>query len=358
MFNSQQVSNILAQLATIKTKIRLNDLTIGHLIMPATHSRCKTYETVDFLWLNIVLNSIKVISIREKINFLRTLSNSKQNKNLRFFYIKIGIKNFSLNIPSIGVFSDYVKYFDKIELENLLNQALKLIKHLKINNSSFNLVSIDGKDIRNCKNFNQKSVNIVENKILTQSFLVDHEMTWIKNNLIEFIKNNFSPQDVFISDGAYHNTQIRRFFSQNGFKAILPMKNLTKTFKERINTVIDFNRFESIRATSVNKRNKHIVEENLTLVPTESKIYKEFNQWNYLIKIVSKSTCITTDKEHIKTRLFLTNLDLPRSEDTLKTLRQLITQHWQVVPRGFPSVRLSISTKIIIYEKTRILNSA
>ena len=108
------------------------------------------------------------------------------------------------------------------------------------------------------------------------------------------------------------------------------MKNLTKIFKKRMNTIFDINRQKSIQLTTYNKRNKCVIEEKITLTPTKNKFYKEFNQWNYLIEVTTKSSHIQTDKTNIKTRLFLTNLDLPFNLDTLKLLRDLIRQHWQV----------------------------
>ena len=308
----------------------MNNLTVGHLKPTASHSRAKTYNTVDFLWLNIVLCSMGIIHIREKINFLELLQSSKNKKNLICFYSNIGIKNFSLTIPSIGFFCDYVSYFNEKELETLLNESLKLIKDLNVNKSQFNLVSIDGKDIRNCKKSNKVSINVVRNKILTHSFIVDHEMTWIKNNLLEFIENNNSKTDIFTGDSIYHNTRIRRFFSQNGYKAILPMKNLTKLFKKRGNTVISLNSHKAIKSTTYNKRNKHVIEENITLTSTKTKLYSEFNYWNYIIEIITKTNHIKTDKLTIKTRRFITNLDLPHNLEGLTNLRQLITNHWQV----------------------------
>lgn len=326
----KKTKQILLKLAEIKRKIDFDCLNIGHLKSSASHSRVKTYDTLEFLWLNIVLNSLKIIHIREKINFLEVLQSSKNKKNMLIFYKFIGIKDFNTNIPSIGFFSDYVNYFDQTELENLLNQALTLIRHLKINNTEWSLISIDGKEIRNCSDSNKKSINIVRNKILTHSFLVDHEMTWIKNNLIEFIENNFTKNDVFIGDGIYHNTKIRRFFSQNGYKAILPMKTLTKLFRKRLNTVINLNHNKGKFLTTYNKRNKHVIEEQITLIPTQTKLYKELNQWKYIIKIQTNSTNIKTNKLTVKTRSFLTNLDLSNTLETLKSLRNLINQHWQV----------------------------
>ena len=160
-------------------------------------------------------------------------------------------------------------------------------------------------------------------------------MTWIKDKLTNFIEENFSKnkdKNIFIGDGAYHNTRIRRFFVQKGFLAILPIKNTTKLFEKRVNTVIEMvvNQNKHKELTSFNKRNKHVIEERVILIPTKTKIYKELSQWNYLIKIITKSTCITTDKLTIKTRLFITNVELPDEISTVKTFRDLIRQHWQV----------------------------
>ena len=335
MYNQQSIKLIFGKIVKIKEKILFNSLTIGHLNPLASHSRSKKYNTVNFLWLNIVLTSLNIIHIREKTNFLELLKNSRKNKNLKVFYNLIGIKDFNLNTPSIGFFSDYVNYFDENELEIIMNKALNLLGKLKLEKVDFNLISIDGKDIRNCRDSNKKSINIVANKILFKSFLVDHEMTWIKDKLTDFIQENFNrkkDKNIFIGDGAYHNTRIRRFFVQKGFLAILPIKNTTKLFKKRVNTVIEMvvNQSKHKELTSFNKRNKHVIEEKVILISTKTKIYKELSQWNYLIKIITKSTCIKTDKLTVKTRLFITNVKLPDEISTVKTFRDLIRQHWQV----------------------------
>ena len=333
MDNYNCVGNILNKLVIIKRKINLNSLKIGHLNPKSNLYRIKSYHTTDFLWLNIVLSSLKVISIREKINFLTLLHNSKNSKNLIRFYKFIGLDSFSTNIPSVGFFSDYVKYFDELELENLTNKALKLIAENNNFTHEFNLYSVDGKDIRNCGGTNIKSINAMCNGVLIDSFHVDSEQSWIKNNLTIFIKDNFiGNNNVFIGDGAYHNTKIRRFFSQNGFLAILPMKKLTNLFKKRLNTVQDINTIQNKHVTinHVDKRNKSVIEETVKLIPVKNKFYRELNQWTYIVEIISLTTHIKTNIINSKTRRFLTNLNLPATTQTARTIRDLIKQHWRV----------------------------
>ena len=79
-------------------------------------------------------------------------------------------------------FFDYVQYFDQAEIESnriesnriesIQNKALRSIYFIE---SEFNLVSIDGKDIRHCSGRNVKSVNVVVNHALRGSYIVDSE---------------------------------------------------------------------------------------------------------------------------------------------------------------------------------------
>ena len=341
MTNHKEIVLILEKIRKIKKQIFIKWPKIGHLSLKNKSSRKKQYDTLDFLWLNIFLSALKYITIREKINFLKDLKSTSHEKHLILLYKFIGINNFTTKIPSIGFFCDYVKYFNPDELEKILNDSLISLGEIKDLSTGFALFSIDGKDIRNShnnSNTNKKSVNVVVNRTLYQSFIVDHEASWIKQKLCDFIEktfNNFNipnSKNVFIGDGLYHNNKIRRFFSNNNFLAILPLMNMTKQFKNRVNTAknINIEQKNSITDISHEKSNKCIIREEVVLIPIKTKLYKEINNWNYVMEIKTTTTNIKTNIINIKNRQFITNIDLPNTLNTLKILRQLIKQHWQV----------------------------
>lgn len=320
------------KLAKLKAQLLGSSLQVGHLNEKAKHSRRKIYNTVDFLWLNIVLTALGKVHIREKRHHLEMLSQTNDGKALRQFHKLIGIEGFSTKLPSIGFFCDYVQYFDAVELELIQNRALRSISFIE---SEFNLLSIDGKDIRHCSGRNIKSVNIVVNHALQRSYIVDSEQTWIKNKLCEEIQEIFKEDPtryVFIGDGAYHNTKIRVFFAKTGYLAILPMKQLAKRFRIRLNTICDIkvNQRQHVEIEDYIKRNGVIAHETIRLIPVKNNRYREFNRWTYVLHIVTKTTNIKTNLETFKERRFLTNINLPCLPKSANTLRQLIRQHWQV----------------------------
>ena len=331
MNKDRQSEICLNKLAHLKEQLLGNSLVIGHLNANAKHSRRKIYETVDFLWINIVLTSLKFIHIREKRNYLLFLHNSNNHKLLLTFYKLINVTDFAITIPSIGFFSDYVKYFESQQLENIMNNALKQINFIK---SEFNLLSIDGKDIRNCNGRNIKSVNVVVNHSLRGSYIVDSEMTWIKNKLTSLIDELFKQDNslIFIGDGIYHNTRIRKFFADKGYLAILPMMNLTRRFEGRLNSNIGIkiNQKKHVKYSTTDKRSSCIINETVMIIPIKSTRYREFNKWTYVIDIETISTNFKTDKEHTKHRRFLTNIHLPCNGEAAIKLRGLVRQHWQV----------------------------
>ena len=332
MHKKNQIDTCLRKLATLKTQLLGQKIQIGHLNAKARHSRRKIYNTVDFLWLNIVLTAVGMIHIREKRHCLDMLSHTNNGKALINFYKLIGIEGFSTKLPSIGFFCDYVQYFDPAELEAIQNRALRSIAFIE---SEFNLLSIDGKDIRHCSEKNVKSVNVVVNHALRGSYIVDSEQTWIKNKLTEVIQEIFkeAPERyVFIGDGAYHNTRIRVFFARTGYLAILPMKKLTKRYRIRLNTVCDIkiNQRQHVEVEEHIKRSGVIKHETIQLIPVENNRYREFNRWTYVLSLLTKTTNIKTGVVNFKERRFLTNLKLPRVAESATKLRQLIRQHWQV----------------------------
>ena len=210
MHKKNQIDTCLMKLAKLKAQLLGNSLQVGHLNEKAKHSRRKIYNTVDFLWLNIVLTALGKVHIREKRHHLEMLSQTNDGKALRQFHKLIGIEGFSTKLPSIGFFCDYVQYFDAVELELIQNKALRSISFIE---SEFNLLSIDGKDIRHCSGRNVKSVNIVVNHALQRSYIVDSEQTWIKNKLCEEIQEIFKEDPtryVFIEMG---RTTIRKYVS-------------------------------------------------------------------------------------------------------------------------------------------------
>ena len=246
-----QIKACLGKLASLKEQLLGKTLSIGHLDAKAKCSRRKKYDTVNFLWINIVLTALGFVHIREKRNHLAYLRGNNDDTVLLNFYELLGISGFSTALPSIGFFSDYVKYFNASELEDIQNRALRAIDFIK---SEFNLLSIDGKDIRNCNGANVKSVNVVVNHALHSSYVVDSEQRWIKNKLTDVIDVIFksTPNLVFTGDGIYHNTRIRDFFAKKGYLAILPMKNLTRLYRRRLN---------SLTGIRINQ-NRHVVFEH------------------------------------------------------------------------------------------------
>ena len=332
MHKKSQIDACLMKLSKLKTQFLGNSLRVGHLNAKAKHSRRKIYDTVDFLWLNIVLTALGKAHIREKRHYLEMLSQTNDGKALRKFHKLIGIEGFSTKLPSIGFFCDYVQYFDPVELESVQNKALRSISFIE---SEFNLLSIDGKDIRHCNGRNVKSVNVVLNHALRGSYIVDSEQTWIKNKLCEEVHEIFKTDPtryVFIGDGAYHNTRIRVFFAKTGYLAILPMKQLAKRFRIRLNTLCDMkvNQRQHVEVKEHIKRNGVISHETIRLVPVKNNRYREFNRWTYAVSILTKTTNIKTNLETFNERRFLTNIDLPCIADSAHKLRQLIRQHWQV----------------------------
>ena len=322
----------LKKLPSLKHQFLDNQLNIGHLNPHATHSRKKIYNTVDFLWLNIVLTSLGYISIREKRHFLEFLNQSKGCKQLISFYRIIGIAGFTQKVSSVGFFSDWIKYFDKQQLETVQNKALRAISFVK---SEFNLLSIDGKDIRNCNGRNVKSINVVVNQSLRGSYIADSELTWIKNKLPSVIEDIFQEDPdkyVFIGDGIYHNTAIRNFFEDKGYLAILPMMGLTHQFKERLNTTVGLNISQNkhTQHKTLHKRNGSIIDETVTLIPCTSSRYRDFDVWTYVIHIETRTTKINDGVWTYKDRRFLTNIKLPCTIEGLIKLRSLVRQHWQV----------------------------
>jgi len=332
MNNNRQRETCLKKLASLKHQILNNTIHIGHLDANATHSRRKTYETLDFLWLNIVLTALKYVHIREKRQHLMFLQETQGERHLTAFYKLIGIEGFATKTPSIGFFSDYVKYFDAQELEDIQNKALRQIAFIQ---AEFNLLSIDGKDIRNCKGRNVKSINVVVNHALRASFITDSETAWIKKYLTEVIEEYFKEDPtryVFIGDGIYHNTTIRHFFEDKGYLAILPMMGLTKQFKERLNTTqgIKINQNKHVVSTTHGKRNGMLLKETVLLIPLQNTRYSDFKAWTYVIDITTETTRLKDGLWSTKNRRFLTNLDLSCNLATTTKLRALIRQHWQV----------------------------
>lgn len=332
MNNHRQREACLKKLASLKHHILDKTIRIGHLDANATHSRRKTYETLDFLWLNIVLTALKYIHIREKRQHLMFLQQTQGERHLTTFYKLIGIEGFSTKTPSIGFFSDYVKYFDPTELECIQNKALRQIDFIQ---AEFNLLSIDGKDIRNCKGRNVKSINVVVNHALRASFITDSETAWIKKNLLHVIDDVFKEDPtryVFIGDGIYHNTAIRHFFEEKSYLAILPMMGLTRQFKERLNTTlgIQINQNKHVELTTCDKRNGFVAKETVMLIPLASTRYSDFKAWTYVIDITTETTRLDDGTWSTKHRRFLTNIDLPCTIATTTKLRALIRQHWQV----------------------------
>ena len=332
MHKKTQIKACLRKLAQLKFQLLGCKLNVGHLNAKEKHSRRKIYNTVDFLWLNIVLTALGYVHIREKRHYLDMLNQDNNGKALIRFYRLIGIEGFSTKLPSIGFFSDYVRYFDASELEAVQNEALRAIAFAK---QEYNLLSIDGKDIRHCSGKNVKSVNIVVNHALRGSYIVDSEQTWIKHKLTEVIQDIFKDAPkryVFIGDGAYHNTRIRVFFARTGYSAILPMKNLTRRYAIRLNTVCDMrvNQRQHVEVEDYIKRNGAITHETIRLIPVKNTRYRELNHWTYVVSILTNTTNIKTGVATSRERRFLTNLDLPRVPESATKLRQLIRQHWQV----------------------------
>ena len=328
--NSKQYQTYHDKLCKLKERIFKKDIQIGHLRENSKHSRRKTYNTLDFLWLNIVLTSMKYIHIREKISYLQFLKSSNM---LDSFYQLIGVPDLSRKIPSIGFFSDYVKYFDSHQLEQVINDVLHEMRDV---NTPSQLMSIDGKDIRHCRAQNVKSVNVVVNNQLLSSFNVNSEMSWVKEHFLNYIDKMFKQDKkryIFTGDGIYHHTEIRRFFAKRGYQAILPMSRLTHRFEGRLNSTVDMKAKQgfTLSYSENDKRNGMLINEKINIVKVDNnKRYKEFNQWKYVIKIESETTKLDDGQINFKTRRFITNVDVPLTMDSVKYFRQLIRKHWQV----------------------------
>jgi hypothetical protein len=319
----------------LRKKILGTSLTVGHLDATAKHSRRKIYDTVDFLWIHIVLNALGCVTIRSEMAHLTWLL--KKNR-LTSFYKLIGVTNFPKKIPSLGFFSDFVNYFDLIEFQKIMNLALAKTPIINdiLKQTEYKMFSVDGKHIRRCiGGVNVQSVNVVVNHVLQRSFMVDSEATWVKDHLTNLIEEIFKEDKehyVFIGDGLYHNERIRKFIKDNGYLAILPMMHLTKQFEGRLNFNVDIkknqNKHKFVNTTEKSKG--WITDETVTITPAPISRYRDFEKWTYIVDLHAVSTHIKTGEVKINDRRFLTNLDLPCTDETATKLRALIRQHWQV----------------------------
>lgn len=91
MHKKNKIDTFLKKIATLKTQLLGKSLHVGHLNAKAKYSRRKIYNTVDFLWLNIVLTSLGYVHIREKRHHLDMLSQTNNGNALKHFYKLIGI---------------------------------------------------------------------------------------------------------------------------------------------------------------------------------------------------------------------------------------------------------------------------
>ena len=330
MVRQQQFQEYQSKFKALKRQLFCRKLKIGHLKTNATHHRRKIYDPVEFLWLDMLLVAMGYVSIRTKACFLQDQIDHQQCKVLERLWNVVLPKK----VPSIGYFSDYTKYFDARELEALQNQALKSIAFLR---RDYNLISIDAKDVRRCKEKNAITVNVVINHALQASYVTHNEKAWIKRHLLATLaklyeKSHHHGVDVFIGDSAYFNTTIKQWFEKRGYKALLPLKNTTDRLDSAIDNAINMSlrQGRSVQYDDYDKQSCKLIHDRVRLIAINYKRYPELQHWKYVLDITTTWTHPITGEITEKRRRYLTNLDVQLTQEATKRLRDLVRQHWQV----------------------------